>query len=509
MEDSSQVKIKPVFLSLLFLSVALILALAVFNTEALISIDTFWIIPVVCCLPLFLYCFFLWNKLSKQIALSQDAIDSVYYFGFLITIEILAICIFKVTQISDGLDIKAVALQFGAGLLATGIALFGRMVLLAAAGKLDILEPNDNMDEFSVSVMRASDAVKQATAEARVAVKDMKERLGETIDSFIEETSDTLGVLQEDMKDLGKASKSATELLEELRPPLEVLADGAGAAGDRIKETGTSSKELTAALATVAETLSKLENIDQTIEKVRETLDIIGSQPETLDKFIESLNETIYEMGALKDTILSMKVQAQDLPGQLEGLNAASEKAAKGLSEVDDWTGKLSESMETAIENLDQLGQLKSELQEVESSIASIMIQASASEQLMANIKKDLSMFLSANDMRKLESSLSGLRDQAAAAEPIMAQLKDTLTKYSTNKDLREVEKTVSSVLRQAAMAEPLLRQITEKLTHLASTRDLKEVHSLVSGIIEQTQEASTVFRKIPKKSRLGNILRM
>ena len=90
-------------------------------------------------LPLLGYYF----ALAKKKLLSQSEIDSVYYFGFLVTVITLVS-----TAIAIGIATKLpklnwILLQFGLGLIATGIALFARLMLMTKSTsevELDVVE---------------------------------------------------------------------------------------------------------------------------------------------------------------------------------------------------------------------------------------------------------------------------------------------------------------------------------------------------------------------------------
>jgi hypothetical protein len=69
--------------------------------------------------------------------LPQPAIDSVYYYGFLITIGALGATAVNLSLHGIGDDFAPVAFQFGLGLLATGYAVWARVHLTAKAKILD------------------------------------------------------------------------------------------------------------------------------------------------------------------------------------------------------------------------------------------------------------------------------------------------------------------------------------------------------------------------------------
>ena len=69
--------------------------------------------------------------------LPQPAIDSVYYYGFLITIGALGSTAVNLAIHGIGTDFAPVAFQFGLGLLATGYAVWARVHLTASTKILD------------------------------------------------------------------------------------------------------------------------------------------------------------------------------------------------------------------------------------------------------------------------------------------------------------------------------------------------------------------------------------
>src|SRR5882672_633650 len=124
----------------LVLSVAGLSFAAYFNTAPLVVFG-FGIAPLVA------YHLRLWAGL--KVGLSQASIDSVYYFGFIITIATLATTVLLIAA-RGGItrDITYVVNQFGLGLIATGYALFARMHLMAVAERMTASTPEQVVDEY-------------------------------------------------------------------------------------------------------------------------------------------------------------------------------------------------------------------------------------------------------------------------------------------------------------------------------------------------------------------------
>jgi hypothetical protein len=77
--------------------------------------------------------------------LSQPAIDSVYYYGFLITVGALGATALDLSLHGVGDDFTGVAFQFGLGLLATGYAVWARVHLVSIAKHMDEEQLRDLM----------------------------------------------------------------------------------------------------------------------------------------------------------------------------------------------------------------------------------------------------------------------------------------------------------------------------------------------------------------------------
>jgi len=80
--------------------------------------------------------------------LPQAAIDSVYYFGFLVTIAALGVSAVSLAMSGGSEPINNIAYQFGLGLLATGYAVLARMHLASVARSLDETTAEVVMDKY-------------------------------------------------------------------------------------------------------------------------------------------------------------------------------------------------------------------------------------------------------------------------------------------------------------------------------------------------------------------------
>ena len=98
-------------------------------------------------LPLLLYHWLFLYPRAKT-GLGRAAIDSIYYYGFLLTI--LALAASAVTLAINGVSesLVPVALQFGLGLFATGYSVAARLHLQAISTSNDVVEDGDVFDIY-------------------------------------------------------------------------------------------------------------------------------------------------------------------------------------------------------------------------------------------------------------------------------------------------------------------------------------------------------------------------
>lgn len=106
-------------------------------------------VPVVLVAELAPLCYY-FSRLYKAGAngLSHTAIDSVYYFGFIVTIMALAGSVMRVWLFGIEKDMTGLIAQFGVGLLATGLALVFRLVLTARVESMNAKDLTQTIEEY-------------------------------------------------------------------------------------------------------------------------------------------------------------------------------------------------------------------------------------------------------------------------------------------------------------------------------------------------------------------------
>ncbi|KND57464.1 hypothetical protein BVER_05821c [Candidatus Burkholderia verschuerenii] len=157
-------------------------------TGALLSVLMNLPVPVVLAaelLPLCLYFSVLYRAGAN--GLSHTAIDSVYYFGFIVTILSLAGSVMRVWLFGIEKDMSGLIAQFGVGLLATGLALVFRLVLTARVESLNAKDLSEMIAEYVQRIDGIVSKVEASAASFEGLSQSLQERTRAVVESTFEE----------------------------------------------------------------------------------------------------------------------------------------------------------------------------------------------------------------------------------------------------------------------------------------------------------------------------------
>lgn len=138
-----------------------------------------WIGLLIGVLPLIVYHILL----SREPSLSSVEIDSIYYYGFLITVITLVSTAISIALETNKFDIHWILLQFGLGLIATGYALFSRLLLLTKSSnkiEVDVVEASK---QLVISVTEVTEKFNEAGFQATALVDLFKENITNIIEN--------------------------------------------------------------------------------------------------------------------------------------------------------------------------------------------------------------------------------------------------------------------------------------------------------------------------------------
>lgn len=221
----------PVLFAGVLLSVAAVVATAALNNP--------FVSVFVSMLPMFAY--HAWLKTKSKQGLTQAAIDSVYYFGFLITIAALGVTALHLDD--TDVSITRLMVQFGTGLLATGYAVVARMHLTSIQRVVTEQDAELLMGRYveyseklvntvEDAVIRTADfssTIASRTEEIRRQIRDATERaLHETTRVFADEIKSALAEARQGLSDIRglvddvAMASTRTQLTQTLQDTLDI-----------------------------------------------------------------------------------------------------------------------------------------------------------------------------------------------------------------------------------------------------------------------------------------------
>lgn len=145
---------------------------------------------------------------ASKDGLSPTGIDSVYYFGFLITVVALAISAIHIAGNAEQTRIGTVVLHFGLGLFATGYAVFARMHLNSLVTATSVLSEEEILDRYvqrSAKLVEhietsttklasfATEIIARTAASAEVIQQTAEQNMRRTSEGFAKDIAKILG----------------------------------------------------------------------------------------------------------------------------------------------------------------------------------------------------------------------------------------------------------------------------------------------------------------------------
>jgi hypothetical protein len=147
--------------------------------------------------------------------IGQPAIDSVYYYGFLVTVGALGSTALGLWMHGIGDSLTTVALQFGLGLLATGYAVWARIDLTSASKLLDETDLEEIMNRYierSRQLIDNADLTASAFAALEKTVLNQMTELNEAIATKAQEAM--FGAVDEFKRSIGAMAEEAKRIGE-------------------------------------------------------------------------------------------------------------------------------------------------------------------------------------------------------------------------------------------------------------------------------------------------------
>lgn len=223
--------------------------------------------------------------------LSSTTIDSVYYFGFLITVAALSVSAFMVGTRGAGQSMNTVVMNFGAGLIATAYAVIARMHLQSRASHASDLSMEASMEKY---VAKSGELVNHIQSASEHLSSFSREIVSKTIEASeltrIAASEKMLDVTEEFSEQMTETLEDARQGVQEFRALLNSTAFASERAQyvDSLKETVLASAALNKVLADLL--VQRREEVSLTQQNLTSTT--------VLAERLDALSARVHALGA-------------------------------------------------------------------------------------------------------------------------------------------------------------------------------------------------------------------
>ena len=289
--------------------------------------------------------------------LSQDAIDSVYYFGFLITIATLAVSILLLSARHAGTAenlskvVWVVVSQFGLGLVATGYALFARMHLITIASPASDVDPIALAEDYA---QRVQGVAERLTISA-VGFETFATTITEKNREIVEISTKTLESLSVDVAKRLQADMAS--VLDKIKASLDVLPQTMKNA-TLSSELDTLKSQLRSLGGSVSNVSAQMKTLQGCAGLIENDFTALSTTSAHLQKAIDKSLPTLEQIPSMMQQFVGLSTVTQELCKQIElikeKLVVLSDEVSKSSREMDkshaDTAASLKQSAKDAAE---------------------------------------------------------------------------------------------------------------------------------------------------------------
>jgi antitoxin component HigA of HigAB toxin-antitoxin module len=320
-------------------------------------------------IPLCLYHFALHKQRSSNVGklhLSDAEIDSVYYFGFVITLLTLIAAVFTFGALgADEFNPKTIGVQFGLGLFVTAYALVGRLHL-QVTNQTD-LEPEDAYANYVDRVNNLLGRVDLAYADLDNLMKRLIERMRTTLEAEASENSSrVVRQVEDSFSPLLIACQDLASQIGEhgLRAEIEVMRSVVLSANRSFKVFDTRLQTLAEQSQQAAEPLEKLssalvscERGSAALAEVLSRLKIDSNLTKSLGDSVEAISVVFHSFGIavkqLENDFGSKSQQSSDAFIQFnENLVATTRMLTLSMTQLAQAMANSSNTLKTVIQEV-------------------------------------------------------------------------------------------------------------------------------------------------------------
>jgi len=442
------------------------------------SVPWYFIMPISLA-PLGLY----WYDLYRRDSLNQQQIDSVYYFGFLLTLAFLLASVVEFTKVdfssTEPKKVTEIAAKFALGLIATGIGLAGRLFLLPKKFSLEttddaiqkqiqqvdnlVFEFQKTIDLFQQLREEALNRTTRGVEQAAIAVVDtiksglevsvaslsasinqLKTDLSSLDVSTLESLAKTSSRLSKSFDQLSSSVPDTSVVFQSLHSNLQVLTVKTEAAGTALARNADSAERASTALERLDSLDSgALESINKSLTDLSESLSRIDTAPlvdllsttsatssslDHLRELIPDLGSSVESLGSDVDSLAKTAVSASQSLETLKSSISSIGGSVESIRQLETVTQEISSAMTKFSQNIALLD--KGSIEQLGSTIESILVKFKEFETLIQGMRTaaDQSINTVAGDIQQSSANIS---QQIAELDRVASVLQTTMAKYS------------------------------------------------------------------------------
>ncbi|QEZ44155.1 hypothetical protein [Cupriavidus oxalaticus] len=296
------------------------------------------LLAVACELAPLVYYFYTLNQRARNESLSQTAIDSVYYFGFIITIFALAASVFRVYLFGIGNDLVVIVGHFAVGLLATGLALLFRMLLTAQTEALNAKDLGESIEDYIRRVNDVVTSVETSAANFEGLAHSLQDRTEKVVSAahlaFSTSLTESAKLFQEQIK---QVIEKAGESVQQFDRTVEAVTKAS-----HVEELGANMGELTSGLRNFAKEMTAYgQRITQ--EAATANANALSVSNKSFIEHLQSLyakNNELVATGLRQIQQMDFTAEAATVKGDLQGLSRSISGFNKKFTELEQRLGE-------------------------------------------------------------------------------------------------------------------------------------------------------------------------
>jgi len=429
--------------------------------------------------PLVYYHVFYLTPRAK-LGLSQAAIDSVYYFGFLVTIAALGVSAVSLAVNSGKVPLNDIAFQFGLGLMATGYAVLARMHLTSISTWVEEASPEAVLDRY---VQRSRELVTNVELAS---------------EQFVQLSSNLMARSQ-DVADMARriTEKSMLDVArmfdEELRGTLASARAGLTEIRGLVNETSFV-QEREALVRSVKVTLGAVSTLNKALEEFAMRAGEGARTSHAATATSSALNESLTTFHA---NLERMAAEDGPLLGSAKSLGEAQVAVSEGTQKMGQVVGELTEMAGTVSGMGSTYKHIKTLSMKANEQLEALVVSAGKLDEATRHIEKSAAATSGlAVGIEQANLALPGLSQQAEALDARFGELTKTMS--VVDQRLAGIPKPVDAVLNLSTELTGALGAVVQVLqTISAEAKTLAGYSAQHAQSMEQAQQATHSTREL------------